>query len=292
MTHDGIVDTVWLSTTDFSREINNQLKETTILDKQTGELFKSFSARKDDLRIYIDGKGLLATFTAPIYAGASDNLKLANKDSLILCAEKLTEDLRKIGIVTSVPVGQLRLSRLDIAKNIEPRCPFVVYEPILANLNIPRTKLYRYPGTVSYRNKLRQIEFYDKRKQLLKKNKSLHLPRDIMRLEIRFMRKEELEKRGLVTLEVLIDEYDNLFDIYDGCIKDIFSYEPSQSDTYDDPILIKAISDAKSVYDVIRVLGTHILVEDVGLNTLGELILRKYSGKCQGRDKNVPKTAV
>lgn len=98
------------------------------------------------------------------------------------------------------------ICRMDIAKDIEIEYPCIFYCNLLENLNGKWLHKHKYNNTISFKNKSKEISFYDKAKHLKEKCK-YETGKNLMRVELRLTRARSVKERlDLYSLDDLYKE--------------------------------------------------------------------------------------
>jgi len=213
-----MIDKIKLYTGDFEVERSNNLKvkqgEIRLNDGEVeGErvLFyikgepifgKKAYLNNDDIHysIDIDSKGLFITLNPSIVFYREHNLYPVNEYQLRDVMRMIKEDIRKQGI--KVNVDDMDISRLDLCKDVKLLYPFSVYGNVFSWLDGKRMDRLTYGSSYVFRNKSREIIFYDKLSELEKvyrvpRGRGGFTPRDtLMRGEVR-LRKKKVVLRDL-----------------------------------------------------------------------------------------------
>jgi hypothetical protein len=173
--------------------------------------------------------GIFVQLSLPRYTNTTNfNSLTYHEEKKVL--QQLEKDLARIGIKTNI--WDSNLSRVDSFTNIVTDENFFSYANLFSVLEASRMQHYEYCGTTFlYRNGERQICIYDKILEMrnkLKNNKLYgFLPSDVMRLELRYLRKRKINNAlSLFTLNDLYDNYDYLKENYKSDIETtIFKYD-------------------------------------------------------------------
>ena len=193
------IDKLLLTTKEFKVHTNNglRIKQGDILPD--GEIIES--------KLYNEVHGTKAIYNSPLVNLTIDHrgLKAEYNPSKILHPYELTndnkaleevhkaveKDLKNNGI--HLPTYQeLRLSRLDLARNTQMNMPVNMYAPLFGSLKGKRQSNAEYPSSYYFKNKSQELNFYDKNKALefeykKKGEKSTpYIPTNTMRGEDRF----------------------------------------------------------------------------------------------------------
>ncbi|MBE0305405.1 hypothetical protein [Leptospira interrogans] len=105
-------------------------------------------------------------------------------------AERLNEIISIYGMKIE-DARNLKISRIDLFKNIKPSVNFSVYNSILRHLKSAYLEFREIDESPYYKNKCSEIYFYDKTAEL-KKEKQLDIPNQVIRCEMRINNAEKL----------------------------------------------------------------------------------------------------
>lgn len=159
----------------------------TNIDKKTslttGEItfygyFKNFRVKQNARGIYIEGS------LTKYYLG--DNQKTLRPIDVPIAFIELSEDL-------GLPIDIAKVNRVDIAENIITRQPANQYYDVLGSSRYFR-RLELNSG-LGYESVNRYISFYDKKRELKKKNEietDVFVDRNVLRVEYRFLKHKTL----------------------------------------------------------------------------------------------------
>ena len=228
----------------------------------------------------INGYGVFLEFNPSlIYNDSKHNFYLVNNIQTKLIAEKIEGELKERGLFFSV--SDMKLSRVDLCKNIQTRYKFEIYNNLFEFMKGKRTKSINYGGTYSFRNASREICFYDKVAELQEchgiylRDFDIDSRLNVMRGELR-LRKSKVVKNNL-GIENLYNlygesEYQHVKEQYKGIITDmIFSAKKKNSDVQVEMFpAIDLLRECKekykrnSVNNFVATLGLDSLVEIFG----------------------------
>lgn len=155
----------------------------------------------------INQKGLLVQFNpSKLCAPSGNNYKLATTGKEFYQSVRTIEhELKQVGIITNL--AEMRLCRLDLAKQAEMSNPFPTYVDAFLMLKGKRAKEQRlYPNGYTVGNKSWETIGYDKGQELATKGVLGIAEKNLMRLENRWLKAETISKvLGLTGLPDLAD---------------------------------------------------------------------------------------
>jgi len=223
-----MIDKLKLWTDDFRIEKENSLiLKRGDLDLKTGEILKEYGLfERSDGRIEIGSKaylnnkefkngilpynieintrGLFLSFNPSLIYYQDHNLYSVTNWQLRDVTERIKYSLKENGI--RLDLDSMNLSRIDLKRDIYTDYPYIAYTPIFDWMAGKRLKSVEYEGSYSFRNKSRQVIFYDKLRELEAvhgiKRESLRLgsgllkmskENELMRGELRLLRKKVVE---------------------------------------------------------------------------------------------------
>lgn len=102
--------------------------------------------------------------------------------------DNIKGDLKDKGVLLA-PDNQLRVSRFDMAQNEQMNLPIAYYSPLFNSLKGKRMKNVEYPSSYYFKNKSRELNFYDKTEEVGNRTKMgqapIEVPSRLMRAELR-----------------------------------------------------------------------------------------------------------
>jgi len=151
---------------------------------------------------------------------------LADNEKLKLCNDMLFTELKEY---VDTDFEKLELTRIDLAKNIKTDLCCFEYNELFRTLSASRMKGTEYPEGYLFKNKSRQIVFYDKVRELKEVQKISNeyfkdLPANILRSEVRFLKKSVIEKNiGFKEIGKLysLENYKNIEQVYKTTISSV-----------------------------------------------------------------------
>jgi hypothetical protein len=225
-------------TPDFQATLHNQTSASTgevlgerVLYSADGQEFRGRKAslNTDNLNLTISPhrEGGDSVFIVHCSAGAysENNLQPLDLEACFRVAREAEQELSSLG--AKVDLKRAKLTRIDIARNVQLSNPVACYSPVFAALSCRRRVDKKDFGGTGFLvgNKSWEINFYDKRAEMVEKG---HLPSDCpentLRPELR-LKKSALIRNAIScdTLEQLPENWPKLRDAYAHHLKrDVF----------------------------------------------------------------------
>lgn len=175
-----MIDKIAIHTKEFKVKDGTPLNlEQGTIDYKTGEI-KEYELFYDDSNKLI--KGLKAWYNSELYKldinmnglkvsfnpnkiYYSNNYFSVKESEFFETLNTVQDDLKKNGFLLNI--DDSNLSRIDIVKQVRCDNPFIYYTPVYRMLRAKRMQKKDYGSTFNYGNKSREIDFYDKIKQLI-----------------------------------------------------------------------------------------------------------------------------
>lgn len=110
---------------------------------------------------------------------------LTNDSNEIQQVWDFIRDEAKAAGVLIAPDNELKLWRVDVARNDEMSNPAAFYAPLFQSLRGKRMHKVEYSDTYTFRNTARDIEFYDKTQDVTAKQPGVMIADNVMRCELR-----------------------------------------------------------------------------------------------------------
>ncbi|KGE21940.1 hypothetical protein [Leptospira interrogans] len=151
---------------------------------------KSISGIRIEWKDYFNGVPIMCfTFSVSRLKNAI-NLIPYGQPNYYQIAERLNEIISIYGMKIE-DARNLKISRIDLFKNIKPSVSFSVYSSILRHLKSAYLEFREIDEFPYYTNKCSEIYFYDKTAEL-KKEKQLDIPDQVIRCEMRINNAEKI----------------------------------------------------------------------------------------------------
>jgi hypothetical protein len=103
-------------------------------------------------------------------------------------SDNIIDDLEANGVLLP-PKKELRVSRFDMAKNVQMNLPIQFYSPLFKSMRGKRMSNKEYPSSYYFANKSRELNFYDKTEEVSSRTTSgqppIIVPERLMRGELR-----------------------------------------------------------------------------------------------------------
>jgi len=203
-------DTVhfWLTSeqvkdTNFTSRYEQHLKDLSHTYKEDSDYI---TGRLNNIKVIIGQKGVSLKGSVPKYY-LGNNFDTFTLSDTRMAFEQITDTL-------GIPIRDAKVSRIDVAHNLEMNCKPEIYYKYLGECN--RYKRFEQSQSVYFQNSLRTLLFYDKVAQT--KSKREQIPnewkyKNALRFELRFMsRLPKQFNQQIVTANDLINDlfYQNL----------------------------------------------------------------------------------
>ncbi|MDI7230006.1 hypothetical protein QMM87_15255 [Leptospira santarosai] len=151
---------------------------------------KSSSGVRIERKDYSNGVPIICfTFSVSRLKNAV-NLIPYGRPNYYQISERLNEIISIYGMKIE-DARNLKISRIDLFKNIKPSVSFSVYNSILCHLKSAYLEFKEINKSPYYKNKCSEIYFYDKTAEL-KKEKQLDIPDPVIRCEMRINNAEKV----------------------------------------------------------------------------------------------------
>lgn len=148
----------------------------------------------------------------------SNNLTSLTLDEFKEVINKLNKKLLELGISTNLL--EAHLYQLHFFKNILLDHNYSDYIPIFEHLIVSGRRKFKYGTSYYYGSTNEKICFYDKISQLKSKGIIINADKDILRVEIKLEKSSNIrEKLNIQTLGELINEYNNLPELYSNILR-------------------------------------------------------------------------
>jgi len=197
---------------------------------------KAFLNNKDNLPYSVDIKSpdhLSVEFNPSKIFHNHNYYSITNQQLGIVC-NQLQKDLDEKGI--KLNINDMKVSRIDLAQNYKMKYPYINYSNLFGLLSGKRLKSSSYPSYYSFRNKSREVVFYDKLLELKEVQKldflkfGINENENILRNELRFKNakttKNNLELEKINQLFQL-DHYHHLKKQFSGIVLNlVFNTKP------------------------------------------------------------------
>lgn len=320
----GVLDTITLSTKDFSLDLS-------LNQRSKNPLLKHFSdvpalANSLDLILLKDRNGipvvcdslraaepiretgilnisrknenvyLSIQCSVPKFLG-KQNIYLANNNDFSCFIVELEKELAESGIF--LDVRKCNISRLDVTKNVETRYDFSKYVPLLRKLQFSRDKLNREYNNQTYLmgNGSRVLCCYNKIAEMKAKRESIAgLPNDIFRAEYRALNKTTVRTTyRFKDVEAMEKDFENIESVYKNSLKkNLFRGEVIEDDAeYEEmEIIRRAIKDSgrgkKNFYEaaIMQILVKNSESKLKGICSKADNVLSIYEGELRERGMN------
>lgn len=223
------IDTVKMGVQrDFEIEDYANLRYVNDTDMKTGAVRERYYRNDTEKGYYltIDRRGLSIQFSLPLLYGLDSNFYLLGANSIKVVMSSIERELQNIGVVADL--DNAKVMRIDIVSNALTTETFSSYAPVLQSLSLKRARNRQYGvDTFLMHNTLRELEFYNKLRELAQKKGPAYVrnvlgfnSERIVRGELRFLRHREVKKRlGVSTLQELPDNWGTLRDVYVGFMR-------------------------------------------------------------------------
>jgi hypothetical protein len=171
----------------------------------------------------------LVHFSAGAYSDS--NLQPLNKDQVSECARHVESDLLAVGL--RFPVNKAKITRVDLAKNVELSQPVSCYAPVFQAVGARKRMSKKDFGGTGFlmANTQREICFYDKGEEMREKGHHPAIcPANTLRPEVRYMKSRVIRNAiGADTLPQLRSAWENLHGAYLQSLEcDVFKPKPEQ----------------------------------------------------------------
>jgi hypothetical protein len=245
------IDKIVLHTQDFKVKENNFRVRPAVVNYQTGEVENEFDLFRyqDDvvygsgafintprLNIDVNFKGMSVRFNpSKIYYG--NNFHSINYQDNKEVLNQLDTEIKDCGV--SLDFYNTDIARMDLQRTIPTEHNFNNYNPVFNFLHLKRTHTTDYGDGFSYRNKQREMIFYDKLKEMREHKVDLNtlgnLSKNVMRCEYRLRNKKSVRRGAEVrTLKQINDRdiFNHLSDVYKSRVtEELFSRIPENEET-------------------------------------------------------------
>lgn len=157
------------------------------------------------------------------------NTQPVNQEQASEAIKKIESNLLSNGIKTNILAGSL--SRVDVFRNNETRYLTTEYDPVFSLMNGRRRSKRSYETTWTYHNTNRETCFYDKG-ALEAKDRGAKQPQptNLLRCEQRLLKHRVIKSIGLETVKDLLNNYDQVKEIYLKEASNIFTVSDIQPD--------------------------------------------------------------
>lgn len=178
------------------------------------------------LSITININGLYVEYNpSKLYFKENEFYSVTNKQNDIITA-KVQAELTRVGVM--VDIHKMRLTRLDLCKDIELKEYYRLYADALQCLKRARSLTKKIGTTVMFGNKTWQTVFYDKISEMAHRGIEIspeyNIQGDVMRCEMRFFGAGTIrDKLSIHNLRTLSEFYEETKMLYIELIDDLFS---------------------------------------------------------------------
>ena len=205
-----------------------------------------------DIQSGFDGVGLHVHLSLPGYAKAN-NLEPVDRETASDILTDVRSKMKDAGV--SADIGEARLSRLDIFKNVLAEHPFQTYQPVLQLLDAKRMRNKKEFGNgegFTWGSNRKQICAYDKVLQMTsqKKNVSAYQGKNVLRFEQRFFRPDTISNvTGMFSGKDLLQDYNSLEELYCTRMRqNLFRFKPSDIEVLNLDVIEDTLRTLKKFY--------------------------------------------
>lgn len=142
----------------------------------------SFSGTIDNYRVDVAPWGIKLK-------GSLQKFVLGEANIFPLTKQDVKQGINKLSDILKINVENALITRLDFGINIQMEQNVTEYFPLL--LDVTRMKRFLFPTTLDFRNKTKQLSFYDKTLELEKRK--IFAPENLLRYEVRYLRKVNMQ---------------------------------------------------------------------------------------------------
>jgi len=251
-----MLDTLHLMIDDFEVMPNHNLEVTASLTGNNYRLFGDVSGIKAYLNLNylnLDIKNLngkpfcFVHFSLPKLAGKTHNTYGINKNEAVKAFDYLCDVLADNGILVNLDTA--KVTRLDVALNIEADYQLEAYTPLFGMMQDTRLIKNQSGNTTLWRNKTQEYCIYDKRQELADNGLMPESFADVADNTIRFETRQKKHKQVVKSLDVaslddVLVQYDDLDAQASKNWQERLFYIDAQGDTKSELLIMLALIEA------------------------------------------------
>ena len=226
------VDTLKIGVQNFEIENGSKLVRRVDTNLESGESTEKyyFNDKIRDFHLQTGKGGLSFQFSVPKLYGLESNFYPLGANSFKTVMSSIERELADVGVVADL--DNSKIMRIDIFSNAKTSETFSIYKPVLQTLGLKRAHNRQYGvDTFLMHNTLRELEFYNKLKELGKELGPSYVRKlgfnseNIVRGELRLLKHREVkDKLNIQTLAEIPDNWKALKEVYIGFMgNDVFS---------------------------------------------------------------------